>query len=76
MTDERYNALMSQMDLSLTEEEIEEGWHFCWDWDGLVVGPGMIVELACCSCESNPPNIKLIELQKQAREEDKTTEDL
>lgn len=24
----------------LTPKEIDEGWHYCSDWDGLLVGPG------------------------------------
>jgi hypothetical protein len=37
MTDERYNELMDNMDLSLTAEELAEGWHFCIEFDGLLV---------------------------------------
>ena len=43
----------SLIDLSgegLTEEEIEAGWHFCPEWDGLLIGPGM-VELEACLCQ-------------------------
>ena len=36
---------------NLTEQEIAEGWHFCWDWDGLLIGTGM-GELDSCSCYS------------------------
>jgi hypothetical protein len=25
----------------LTLKEIDQGWHWCSDWDGLLVGPGM-----------------------------------
>ena len=39
MTDERWNALMKDESLNLTPEELREGWHFCWAWDGLLVGP-------------------------------------
>lgn len=41
MTDERYNALMSNEDLELTPSEIAKGWHFCCEWDALLIGPGM-----------------------------------
>lgn len=47
MTEARYNQLMG--DSKLTQEEIDLGWHFCNEFDGLVVGPGML-ELKCCSC--------------------------
>ena len=33
----------------LTPEEIAAGWHFCIDWDGLLIGPGM-GELESCHC--------------------------
>ena len=27
-------------DDSLTPEEISIGWHYCYDWDGELIGPG------------------------------------
>ena len=50
MTDGRYNALMDDDESELTENEIAEGWHFCFDWDGLLVGPEMVCEWECCTC--------------------------
>lgn len=52
---ERWKALMENDDLKLTSDELEQGWHFCWDWDGLLVGPGMM-ELKHCHCPP-PPGI-------------------
>jgi hypothetical protein len=49
MTDERFNQLMESDDLELTPEEVAEGWHFCWDWDGLLIKPGMR-EYEACTC--------------------------
>ncbi len=49
MTNERYMALERNRSLSLTHRELEEGWHFCVDWDGMLVGPGMDA-LAGCLC--------------------------
>jgi hypothetical protein len=49
MSETRYQALMHDDSLRLTPEEIREGWHFCYDWDGLLIGPGM-PELECCVC--------------------------
>lgn len=46
---ERWNQLMSDDEMSLTKEEIKAGWHFCWDWDGLLIGPGM-GEMEHCTC--------------------------
>lgn len=37
MTDERFKQLMADDNLKLTPEEITEGWHFCFEQDGLLV---------------------------------------
>lgn len=52
MTDERWKQLMDNPDEAvLTEEEITQGWHFCYsEWDGLLVGPGM-AENEMCTCQ-------------------------
>lgn len=34
---------------ALTESELAIGWHWCDEWDGLLVGPNMD-ELRCCKC--------------------------
>ena len=39
----------------LTDSEVAEGWHFCPEWDEMLVGPGM-PELESCSCVRNPTN--------------------
>jgi len=54
MTQERYQQLndvtVLPKDLpKLTEEEKALGWHYCAEWDELLVGPGM-GELECCRC--------------------------
>lgn len=49
MTKERYNALMADDGAELDKEEITLGWHFCCEFDGLLVGLGM-GELDCCTC--------------------------
>lgn len=43
---------LERSDLPLMEEEVRDGWHFCPDWDGLLVGPGMS-ELQGCTCRMN-----------------------
>ena len=53
MTDERWEQLMKDDSLLLTMEESDEGWHFCPDWDGLLIGPGMM-ELESCLCSKEP----------------------
>lgn len=51
MTNERYWEL-EMTGHRLTQDEIDEGWHFCPDWDGMLVGPGMHEKEACfCSYE-------------------------
>ena len=49
MTPERYDALCDNDKLPLTQQEAREGWHFCPDWDFLLIGPGM-KEVEACSC--------------------------
>jgi len=55
MTRNRWAEFWNNDDAQLTDAEIAEGWHFCWEWDGLLVGPGMD-ELDCCHCltENHP----------------------
>jgi hypothetical protein len=50
MTEDRYHELMyGDTPQKLTKEELAEGWHFCTEWDYLLVGPKM-EELHACSC--------------------------
>jgi hypothetical protein len=51
---DRWKSLMKDDDLALTEAEIEQGWHFCCDWDGLLIGPGM-TEMEHCSHAQHQP---------------------
>lgn len=44
----RFAALMRDQ-AELTQEEIDAGWHFCYEWDGLLVGPNM-GEMEYCTC--------------------------
>lgn len=50
MEHERWVRLMESQTLELTPDEIAIGWHFCGDWDGLLVGPDMPMEQDCCTC--------------------------
>jgi hypothetical protein len=36
MTNERYNKLMESDTEELTAEELKQGWHFCYELDGLL----------------------------------------
>lgn len=49
MTKERWEQLMANEELSLTPEEILARWHFCPEFDGLLIGPGMD-EMKSCLC--------------------------
>lgn len=49
MNHNRYKQIM-QDGYGLTEEEWEAGWHFCPEWDYLLIGPLMPQEMESCSC--------------------------
>ena len=51
MKDERYHYLNTTPDSLLSSEEIAEGWHFCYDWDELLIHPDMKDEWECCICD-------------------------
>lgn len=46
----RYDCLMKN-ECRLTQAEIEEGWHFCPEWDGLLIHPND-KETEACTCAS------------------------
>lgn len=50
MTLDRWCEVNSSWTEKLTDQELKEGWHFCVEFDGLLVGPGM-GELNHCRCE-------------------------
>ena len=52
MTDERWLFLEINKDAKLTKEELAAGWHWCPDWDYLLVGPGMDEFIEGCNCYS------------------------
>jgi len=52
MSNARYDELWDS-DLPLTQEEKDAGYHFCFDWDGLLVGPGTM-EWDGCTCGITP----------------------
>ena len=49
MTPERYQHLTTAAGDQLTEAEKGAGYHFCPDWDFLLIGPGF-TELEGCRC--------------------------
>lgn len=46
----RWRELMDDESKQLTPEEREKGWHFCYEFDGLLVGPAEDPEWDCCTC--------------------------
>jgi hypothetical protein len=54
MDSQRYREL-DNSGSGLTEEEWNEGWHWCLEWDSMLVGPGT-EEALFCSC--NHPTIE------------------
>lgn len=48
MSPKRYRQL-ERTGSRLTNSELLKGWHWCYEFDGLLVGPGM-TELNCCNC--------------------------
>lgn len=52
MTEYQWQKLMKDDNEPLTQIEIADGWHFCHDFDGLLVGSGM-EELHYCHCDES-----------------------
>lgn len=55
MTQERFDFLMQPFDdedfiVMLTAEELKNGWHWCDEWDGLLIHTDD-VEFKHCKCE-------------------------
>lgn len=46
---ERWLKLEKGIDDKLTQTELKQGWHFCVEWDCMLVGPGM-PEMEACLC--------------------------
>jgi len=46
----RWRELMNDESMHLSCEETEKGWHFCREFDGLLVGPAEDPEWDCCTC--------------------------
>jgi hypothetical protein len=52
MNEDRFQQLISSPeDGTLSAEEIAEGWHWCFEFDGMLVGPGMW-GVAECECNA------------------------
>lgn len=64
MNRERWQSLMESDAPLLTKKECAEGWHFCVEWDGLLVGPGMkeseFCRQSCPKVKAVPKKIRAI----------------
>lgn len=47
-------------EISLTKEELEEGWHFCPDWDYMVINKYTSPEAECCLCEKHKVSLECL----------------
>lgn len=61
MTPQRYKQLFENLKEKLTKEENDLGWHFCDEFDGLLVGPNCS-EWQYCTCW---PRIMKIQCEKR-----------
>jgi hypothetical protein len=54
MTDERWEYLMQPFEgdenVMLTAKEVDNGWHWCYNWDGLLIHVED-VEFEHCTCD-------------------------
>jgi len=72
MKNKRYNELMYDLGAKLTDEEISEGWHFCAEWDGLLIGPGM-PGLESCTLKSKTELLESMSLPAEIINESTTS---
>lgn len=49
MSHKRYRELSTNLKLKLTQKEINEGWFFCCEWDGMLINKDE-PEASCCGC--------------------------
>lgn len=41
MTEKQWRDLQNDPQGTISQEDLARGWHWCWEWDGLLVGPSM-----------------------------------
>ncbi len=56
----RWRELMNDDAKMLTPDEKSKGWHFCNDWDGLLInaGDGQEGDYCCCFTEEEKANFR------------------
>lgn len=74
MSPERFAELMAANGAGLSFDEIKDGWHFCPEWDYLLVGPGS-PEKCTCGVRRAFQNHELIRLVNQLKEDKALLED-
>lgn len=57
MTAERLQQLLHDQTDQLTPDEVESGWHFCPEWDDMIIGPDCN-ELVFCTCNLPPAGVE------------------
>lgn len=67
MTDKRYHQLMDSAAECLTPAERRAGWHFCNEWDGMLIHPSHL-EADCCNCISKELLDRWAEQRRRDRE--------
>lgn len=50
---ERYKYLVTSKEGVITLDELQHGWHFCFDWDGMLIHPND-PEFEYCTCKLKP----------------------
>lgn len=53
MTRERYTELVQNVGLTLTQDEVKAGWHFCYDWDWMLIHTSWEEFQDCSGCCSD-----------------------
>jgi hypothetical protein len=69
MEESRRKQLDSREGGVLTEQEWNEGWHFCPDWDDMLVcNKGEVTEECACSLGVHPPRKFVEKVRREGQE--------
>lgn len=70
MSKSRWSDLFSGASDEFTPDERASGWHFCPEWDGAPIGPGMRESTACYCFSAGDPRRTILDRYKPEEEED------